>query len=107
MNEIERIAIWAVTGDVGASSKAMAQKALGINGPYLYTPSDPSDFNRCFKFLEECISDRMALLDKMAMFNDKWLAIRENWDELERFYLLEKDEEIAPKLYEFMRKIGL
>jgi hypothetical protein len=51
--------------------------------------------------------EQYALLDKIAGMNEHWCAIRDNWNQLMELWNEEKDGKAAPKLYKFMKSIGL
>lgn len=71
---------------VGASSKAMAAAVLDQKTRYNWTPSDPSDFNRCLLLIEAVpeIKDHMS---KIAAISASWSQMISNWDEVEKCFL--------------------
>ena len=58
----EKILNWFATGEVSASSKAMASCIAGVNGGNSH-PYDPSDLNRCLLFLEAVPENLHSLRD--------------------------------------------
>lgn len=109
-----KIGRWLVDGDVGASSMALCSFYLtagndGECASYLPTPSDPSDFDRCVQFLEECVdkSRHTGLIMEIGSVTKNWKKIRDNWFTLMALYREEKDQIRSPKLYALMKKIGL
>lgn len=118
--ELAKIGIWIMDGDTGLSSKALASFYLtggngGICASTLPTPCDPSDFQRCVLFLEECVdkSKRYDLIRAIGETTKNWKRVRDEWFVLMDIYNEEKKEfnkdsfGRAPRLYEFMKKIGL
>jgi len=112
MNEssLAKVGAWLVDGSTGNSSISMAGVYLGAPKEVaLHHPYDPSDFERCYFFMEECLTleERVELLQKMADRDGYWKIIVMNWDKLTAHYLEEKNLVNATKTYEFMKKIGL
>jgi hypothetical protein len=76
-------------------------------------PYDPADFRRCYNwyvihFGQDKERFKAFLIDVVEVV-PIWKETAENWDELERLYLEETENETsfvkAPKLYSFMDKI--
>lgn len=112
--ELVKIGRWIMDGDTGLSSKALASFYLtsgngGECASTLPTPSDPSDFNRCMLFLEQCVrkTKRSDLIYEMGEITKGWKIMRDNWVVLVSLWNAEKKQESAPNLYQFMKKIGL
>lgn len=101
-----KIATWAVSDDTGASSKFLAQCALGSIDPdeWLFSyPSDNGDFGRCFRFAELIpVSLLEQALQIAAARSEKWVIVREHWNDLATMHLKED-----PKMYKYMNEIGL
>lgn len=100
--------------DTGVSSKAMAAHFAGFNAIRYRkptTPSDPSDFNRCLKFLKwvpEC-KDRLG---ELKAIGKDWEMLVNNWAAIEECFLNEAGfdwtkSSYAPKTYHLMKAIGL
>lgn len=106
-----KIARWGIGDDTGMSSKFLAACALGQ--PDLaenYTPSDPSDFGRCYRFAKLLDPTELGnALRTAAWESEGWRAIKDAWAELCDLYEAEKDsaDRRAPKLYERMKELGL
>ena len=85
---------WLLTGEVGASSKAMAAHLCGFPccGDW---PSDPDDFARCLMFLDT-VPEARAELHRMAEVNRQWAALVARWDELETTF---RSEMITPRVW--------
>ena len=112
--ELAKIGRWLVDGDTGLSSLAMASFFLTAGNDSecasrLMTPSDPSDFGRCVKFLDECVdkSNHGALIHELGHTVKAWKRVQDEWYVLMQLYDEEKNQKSAPRLYEFMKKIGL
>lgn len=104
----EKILSWFATGEVGASSKAMASCIAGVNGGNSH-PSDPSDLNRCLLFLE-AVPEARDHMDKLRSLSPTWAALVDRWEEVEASFLTEAGRDwskarSAPKTYELMKAI--
>ena len=104
----EKVLVWLGTGQVGASSKAMALHLCGApcDGSY---PYDPDDLNRCLLFLD-AVPEARAMLPRMATLNKKWASLVARWDEIEASFLDEVGRDWckaqrAPKTYRLMREV--
>lgn len=95
-----RIAKWALGGDTGVSSETIACVALGLTPDkhnYRFdTPSDGSDFGRCYRLLK-AIPELRAVLPWVVAACPKWGPLVAIWDELVELY--EKDQAEEP-IYE-------
>lgn len=106
----DKLLEWFATGSVGASSRAIAQKMMGLGDtPERSHPHDPDDLNRCLLLLEAVpeIRDHMA---KVAEISETWAKLVKRWDELERCFLDEVGLDwvngySAPRTYELMKQI--
>lgn len=85
-----RVGNWLMSGDTGASSKAMLCHMLGAKGTgkdvdgqpiYFSWPSDPSDLRRCLRMLEK-FPEFKARVPEMAKRGKYWKALVAHWDEL-------------------------
>lgn len=105
----EKILNWFCTGEVGASSKAMAQCFAGVKGGYSH-PYDPDDLNRCLLFLE-AVPEAREHMDKLRELSSTWVKLVERWAEVEASFLDEVGRDwckarSAPKTYELMKAVG-
>ena len=101
LKHINKINVWLMDGDVGASSAAIVTKLTGLNlcnPDDVFAPSDPSDFLRCIK-LFECVPEFKPRLVEMSGVSDRWKVIVDNWDELENLLVDELPTGKAPKTY--------
>jgi hypothetical protein len=112
--ELIKIGQWLMDGDTGLSSLALASFYLtagngGECASRLPAPSDPSDFGRCIRFLKKCLSKKhqFDLIYAIGETTKGWKQVRYNWFELLSIYNEEKNQESAPRLYQFMKEIGL
>ena len=102
---------WVLHGDRGISSNAMVEVFEGFplglinsSSPFGTYPHDPSDFNRCYKLLEEVPGYREQL-PKMRWRSRTWKVLVEHWSELEELLLEERETGKCPKLYKRMREL--
>lgn len=86
MNMHKKILEWFIHGDTGISSKCMAAVACGIKPERTWTPSDPSDFNRCL-MLVVCVPEVKDHFDAIANSSKQWESIIKNWDLLEKTFV--------------------
>ena len=106
---------WFATGEVGVSSKAMACAIAGLDVDKTWAtfgnhPSDPSDFNRCLKFLK-AVPEAKEHLHKVAEISKVWAELVERWDEVEQCFIDEVGFDwckgkAAKKTYDLMKSIG-
>lgn len=104
----DKILLWMATGQVGASSQAMAFAAIDFPNDKSH-PYDPSDFNRCLLLLADVpeIRDRF---DKIADLSDTWKKLIDRWNEIEQCFIDEvgfnwSDGTSAPKTYELLKTV--
>lgn len=117
----DRACRWIVSGDTGISSKAIWAVMMGVHDALpnhsRSTPSDASDFGRCYRLLKlipewEDSLRKMKAIDFDCTINgvryDKmWSRFVDNYFKMKRMYLREHVTGSAPELYKFMRSIGL
>ena len=111
MNMQDKVLAWIFEDeDTGVSSKAMAAAVIGQKARYTWTPSDPSDFNRCLLLIESApeIKDHM---DKVAAISDSWAKLVGHWDEIEQCFLNEvglnwSKAKSAPITYKLMHDLA-
>ena len=105
----DKILRWFGTGQVGASSKAMALAASGMPNDGSH-PYDPDDLNRCLLLLK-AVPEIRQHMDKVATINGIWAKLVSRWDEVEQCFLDEVGlnwikTHRAPKTYKLMKAIG-
>ena len=76
----QQVAIWALTGSTGMSSKAIALHLLGLESDGSY-PRDGGDFARCEGLLDAVPTFR-ARIGEMAEVNAYWAALAPKWEEI-------------------------
>ncbi len=103
---------WLAHGERGDSSNAIATKLSGTNCMFysfgrvrLPHPSDPADFKRCMKLLNQ-VPEFRERLSEMKDVSEVWSALVDNWNEFERLYYEECETGRCPKLYDRMKEIG-
>ena len=101
---------WLLTGEVGASSKAMAAHLCGFPccGDW---PSDPDDFARCLMFLDT-VPEARAELHRMAEVSVVWEALVDRWSDIEATFRGEVPSHYwrygrwsAPRTMKLMREV--
>jgi len=98
---------WIVAGRTGASSKTIWAALVGVkNALDPSVPLDPSDFGRCFQLLKLVPGWRERLPEVATAF-PMWGPMVAAWDELEKLYAeeLEEDTGSAPRLYLRMSEV--
>ena len=79
----EAILQWYMHGETGASSKAIAQAALGEKRTEMKHPNDPADLRRCLLLLERIPEAQEAAFRELATRSAGWSA---GWEELIRIW---------------------
>lgn len=105
---LKKIGEWVVSGDTGASSKFLLCCFLGGNPTMIDWPLDPSDFGRCYRFLELLPKEyKKETLKQAARLSEKWFMLVNNWACLEEIYLLNLHEEDKKQeiLYRKMKEL--
>lgn len=94
--------------DYGESSLTLLAVHVGMDKKEPSVPRDPSDFRRCMH-LFECMGlneqQKKELLKKAAEKYPIWKIFKLNWRTMEAFYDMEKEQEEAPELYDFMKRL--
>lgn len=77
---------WALRGEVGISSATLLFAITGFDSNYndhCDTPSDPSDFRRCYLLLK-AFPELRPQIHMVAEKYPAWKALVEHWEELEK-----------------------
>ncbi len=83
VTEAEKVALWAVGPNTGASSKFMAAWLLGDkSNKWKSHPHDDCDFARCIGLLNAVPSFRTRI-GEMASASPYWAALVKNWAKIE------------------------
>ena len=106
----EKVLEWFARGETGISSEAMACAVCDMTPNPKWSgfgnhPSDPSDLNRCVKFLD-AVPEARNHLHKVAALSKTWAVLVENWSELEAMLREELPTNNAPKTYKRMKQLG-
>lgn len=92
----QRLTIWALSGDTGASSETLACAVLGIPDTGrrfgFDVPYDYNDFGRCYRLVKQ-VPEILVMWDKVREACPEWGPIIDKWGELVARY--EKDSETA------------
>ena len=102
-----KVNVWLRDGDRGTSSDAIVTKLTGLNlcKPWeMYSPSDPSDFERCLKLLI-AVPELIPQMHEMIDVSPQWKQIITHWDELTQLYYEECKTGSCQKLYDRMKAI--
>jgi hypothetical protein len=105
----DKILRWLFTGQVGASSRAMAAAVAGMPNDGSH-PHDPDDLNRCLLLLV-AVPEIRNHMDRVADISPTWAKLAENWEALERSFLDEAGlnwchQRKAPRTYAAMKRLG-
>lgn len=86
---------WIVSGDTGASSKAIWATLTGaaIRQPWYSCPVDADDFGRCYRLLK-FVPGWRERLPEMSSHGANWAGLVKAWPRLEALY-----EDIAKTSY--------
>lgn len=95
---------WLSNGDTGTSSKTIFSVLTGHPIEHTGTPSDPSDFGRCYRLLKVMPTWRARLPEVAEQFPE-WRGLVGAWDELTALYEEELPTGRAPKLYDRMKEL--
>ncbi len=74
------VALWALSDDVGLSSKDLARETCGIAVRNPYHPSDTSDFGRCYR-LVLAVPEAREAVDRLGQNDVIWARLARVWDE--------------------------
>lgn len=77
-----RVMEWALTGDTGASSLALARRMMGLESSESPHPQDCQDLLRCVQLLD-AVPEFRQNLDKMASLSPAWAGLVHQWPTLE------------------------
>jgi len=91
--------------DYGESSLTLLAIHCRIDKESPSIPYDSSDFKRCIHLFECLDFGKGEIFNLLCQTADKypdWRIFVENWDTLTNLYNEEKDQEVAPKLYQAM-----
>lgn len=101
---------WIVGPDTGRSSKTIWAVMMGVivtpqqcDSQYC-TPSDPSDFGRCYRMLT-LIPEWQPRLSEVSKMFPAWSPFIREWEKMKSLYQTEWDSGSCPKLYEFMKTL--
>lgn len=105
---------WLKSGDTGISSETIFCVMTGTPFELVLkswsrsTPCDPSDFGRCYRLLSK-YPEWLPRLEELRSLGDKWGKFVDNYENMVTLYNEEVPEHTgsAPKLYEFMKTLGL
>lgn len=110
---------WIVGDDTGISSEVIWAVMMGVDPKNILdksTPSDPSDFGRCYRLLklipewekrlEELrkVDYHYHLMNDNSEHTDLWGVFVDNYSQMCGLYEEEKDTGKCEKLYNFMKE---
>jgi len=100
MNEtIEKEIRWMLSSDTGISSENILNRQHGYSVRPFSTPSDASDFGRCYRLLVQCPHIDINIMSDVDKI---WADIVAQWDSLCEAYINEQPEEV----YKMLKAIG-
>ena len=97
---------WLASLDTGISSATIWSVMTGRPSPFqrVGTPSDPSDFGRCYRLLKAFPLWRRRL-PEVAFAWPAWAALIASWDELTALFEEEEPTGTATKLYARLKEL--
>lgn len=97
---------WAMGDDKGLSSETIFAVMTGVNYNRSMTPSDPSDFGRCYRLLQKFPQWKKRLHEVSYRYSS-WKPFVENWSKLEELWEEEAKNGFlsCPKLYKLMQEL--
>ena len=100
---------WMQGRDTGISSMTICCTIAGFMWPmhhYPDVPHNPSDFGRCYRFLN-LFPDFKPQLHKVAERFPEWIPFVREWDKLTEMYevALASKAKTAPVMYQFMKEL--
>lgn len=96
---------WLEHGDRGVSSETIFSAFRGGISPlHAAIPYDPDDFGRCKRLLD-LMPEWRADLNRVSALYPWFKPMIDQWDEIERLYILEEPTGSAPQCYDFMRPL--
>jgi DNA-directed RNA polymerase subunit RPC12/RpoP len=102
--ESVRADIWFDKGEVGLSSKCIANFMLGRELDEVNWPHDPDDFRRC-DLLLRLIPEWKARMPEMASLGLGWTNLAPKWSEVEAKFYEELPGGKAPETYELIKSL--
>lgn len=103
---------WLASGERGEPSNAIATKLSGTNCRFYNFgrntfphPTDPADFKRCMKLLDQ-VPEFRERLHEMKEVSEVWSRLVDSWGEFEQLYYKECDTGRCPELFDRMKEIG-
>lgn len=99
---------WLKSRDTGISSLTIYHVMTGaetVASDFEYgSPSDPSDFGRCYRLLQNVPAWRERLAEVAAKF-PAWTPFVREWSTMEQLYNEELPNGTAPRLYKLMKDL--
>lgn len=104
----ESVTNWLLNGHRGASSEALCKHFFEVPveaNVYCY-PLDPSDLNRCLKFLDAAFGTRNPVqINSVRSLGPVWSAYVDRWVEIITVFGKEVQTGVAMETYDLMQKI--
>lgn len=111
----DKILEWLANGEVGLSSETIAFKMTGTgrkSNDFFTHPSDPDDFKRCLKLINQ-IPEIRERLHELKSISPYWETLVNHWNEVEESFMNEVPEWLictfsqkpATKTYKLMKDI--
>lgn len=104
----QRLTIWALSGDTGASSETLACAVLGIPDTSrrfgFDVPYDYADFGRCYRLVKQ-VPEILTMWDKVREACPAWGPIIDKWDELVARYEADSQTDNADTCRSLLREL--
>ena len=99
----QKITKWAVSENVGASSKSIVNYLTGMPEKRINHPHDPSDLRRCVTLLDTVPELLGPFLSHMGNASPAWKSLIADWALLMHVYRSEAGGRKAERTYELMK----
>lgn len=114
LSELKEEMAWIAGNDTGMSSIAIWCAMMGVAPSRDSTPSDPSDFGRCYRLLKKFPywKEKLYKLPKVLSYKrgkteeNLWQVFADNYSKMAALYEEEQPSGRLPKLYALMQDLG-
>ena len=94
---------WIVSGDTGISSETMWAAINGVENHWKGVPHDPSDFGRCYRYVNTCCITREQM-EIVKIYHPPFTPFIDNWDNICKLYESEQHGRMV-KTYDYIKSL--